>query len=354
MIYRHGGDIYRNQVDYDFSVSINPLGMPLKAIEAAHEGIALSGRYPDYSGEKLKTGISVKTGVSPGKLVIGNGAAELIYALCHAVKPCAALIAAPTFSEYAAAVRASGGKAVYHYLSDDNGYAVDESFVNAIDGSFDIVFLCNPNNPTGRLVDDVIMDMIIKKCRDTGSILCVDESFLPFVRGNAAFTVMRGGIFEDKHTYDCPIVAIRSFTKMYGMPGLRLGYLASGSTELAERIKEQLQPWNTSVPAQNAGAAALADTEFVYKTLDMIEQERDFLCRGLRTKRIKKVYNSVTNYIMFLSDGDLYGELYGRGIMIRDCSDMEGLTTGFYRIGVRSHSENQVFLRTLYSLEKGE
>lgn len=354
MNYTHGGDIYTNQVDYDFSVNINPLGMPLGSIAAAHEGIAMCGRYPDYNGTALRSAIADSNCCDADRVVIGNGAAELIYAVCYALKPKRAVTIAPTFQEYAAAVEASGGYMDYYMLTEADDFQVQTEISDYIKAETDIVFLCNPNNPTGKLADKGIIESVIRACSKTDTVLCIDESFLPFVKNSSELTVLNYDAFlEKKQNETCSILVIRSFTKIYGMPGLRLGYIVTNDIELSDRVRGQLQPWNVSIPAQLAGKAALKDREYIEKTLEMTELEKLYLYNGLDNKRIRKVYHGAANFILFYSDEDLYADMYKLGFMLRDCSNMKGLKRGYYRIGVRSHSENQMLVRALKSIEEG-
>ena len=343
MKYVHGGDIYRCPVEYDFSVNINPLGMPLKSIQAAHEGIVLSGRYPDYRGEKLCRAIARHRAVPEKSIILGNGGAELIYALCHAVHPKRVLAPAPTFQEYAAAVEAVGGRMQYHVLRETENFDLDEGLLEAITPDTDLLFLCNPNNPTGRMVEKELMHSIIARCGKLGVILCVDESFLPFAEDAAERTVL--SYMNEEQEACCKLVVIRSFTKIYGMPGLRLGYLVCNDDALLCAIRENMQPWNTSVPAQMAGLAALEDEEFLAKTHDMMRAERAYLEQELQRGLVDKLYPGCANYIFFRAGGQLFDILMEQGIMIRDCSNFVGLSKGYFRIGIRSHSENQMLIR---------
>lgn len=343
MKYVHGGDIYRCPVEYDFSVNINPLGMPLKSIQAAHEGIVLSGRYPDYRGEKLCRAIARHRAVPEKSIILGNGGAELIYALCHAVHPKRVLAPAPTFQEYAAAVEVVGGRMQYHVLRETENFDLDEGLLEAITPDTDLLFLCNPNNPTGRMVEKELMHSIIARCGKLGVILCVDESFLPFAEDAAERTVLSYMNVEQEAC--CKLVVIRSFTKIYGMPGLRLGYLTCNDDALLCAIRNNMQPWNTSVPAQLAGLAALEDVEFLAKTHDMMRAERTYLEQELQRGLVDKLYPGCANYIFFRAGVQLFDILMEQGIMIRDCSNFVGLSKGYFRIGIRSHSENQMLIR---------
>lgn len=341
MDYNHGGDIYRNPVEYDFSVSINPLGMPLRSIRAAHEGVVLSGRYPDYMGEKLCMALAEYFGLPRETIILGNGAAELIYALCHAVGARAGLVMAPTFGEYERALAAAGSLVAYHELQEQNDFVLDESVLDCIDGDVGLVFLCNPNNPTGKLAEKCVLRKIADKCEKRGIYLCVDESFLPFVTNQADYT-MAGSV--DISSYE-RLIVLRSFTKIYGMAGLRLGCALSGNGRLLGEMRRHMQPWNTSIPAQMAGCAALKDREFADRTRELIAAERQYLMGEMRQQLVDRLYDSQANYILFKSGAWLYDMLLEQGIMIRRCGDFKGLSDEYYRIGVRSHSENRVLVK---------
>lgn len=341
MEYKHGGDIYRNSAEYDFSVNINPLGMPLGSIQAAHEGIVLSGRYPDYMGEKLCGALAEYFALPQQTIILGNGAAELIYALCHALSVKVGLVIAPTFSEYARALTAAGSRVAYHMLCEKNAFALDEAVLDCIDQEIGLVFLCNPNNPTGKLTDRGLLGEIADRCEKKGVFLCIDESFLPFVPNHDAYTMTGSG---ELMSHD-RLIVLRSFTKIYGMAGLRLGCALSGNSRLLGEMRRHMQPWNTSVPAQMAGYAALKDMEFAERTRELIAAERGYLVRELTRGLADKLYEGAANYILFRSGAGLYDRLLKQGIMIRRCGDFEGLSDVYYRIGVRSRSENQMLVK---------
>ncbi|MBO5387983.1 MAG: aminotransferase class I/II-fold pyridoxal phosphate-dependent enzyme [Lachnospiraceae bacterium] len=342
MEYLHGGDIYRNQAEYDFSVNINPLGMPLGSIQAAHEGIVLVGRYPDYKCESLCQAIASSHSISPEYVLVGNGAAELIYNLCYAVNPRKALTIAPTFQEYEKAVNAAGGEMEYYYLKEENNFDLQYEFVTELFGrvgDLDMVFLCNPNNPTGRVIRKDILLKVLQTCQDREVYLCVDESFLPFLENEDNYSMI-----DYLESYD-KLIILRSFTKIYGMPGLRLGYALSSNIKLIENMREKCQPWSVSTPAQLAGISALKDVDFLEKTKRMIQGEREYLVRELMPIIAEKYYISYANFILFKGGADLKVRLLEEGVLIRDCSNFKGLGQGYYRMAVRSTSENKELVR---------
>ena len=329
--YTHGGDVYRNPIEYDFSINVNPLGMPLASIQAAHEGVVLTGRYPDYKAEQLRHAIAKAKQIPADRIIPGNGAAELLYALGQTI-PGKALTLAPTFTGYAEAVAAGGGELTY--ASDE------QELLAKMDDSIRLVFLCNPNNPTGTLFTREQILRVLAKAEAMQAYVCVDECFLPFLEEEASYSMLP---YLAKHPR---LLVLRAFTKIYCMAGLRLGYLACGDTELQSRIRAKLQPWNTSIPAQMAGIAALSDTEYLAKTRENLQAERAYLVPRLR-ELVAEVYDGYGNFLLFRDEPDLKERMLEVGVLIRACGDFEGLDDTYFRIGIRSHSENQEFIRRL-------
>lgn len=329
--YTHGGDVYRNPIEYDFSINVNPLGMPLASIQAAHEGIVLTGRYPDYRAEQLCRAIAKAQNIPADQIIPGNGAAELLYALGQMI-PGKALAIAPTFTGYAEAVAAGGGEMSYA--------GNDQELIEKLDDSIRLVFLCNPNNPTGTLFTREQILRVLAKAEAMQAYVCVDECFLPFLEEEASYSMLP---YLAKHPR---LLVLRAFTKIYCMAGLRLGYLACGDTELQSRIRAKLQPWNTSIPAQMAGIAALSDTEYLAKTRENLQAERAYLVPRLR-ELVAEVYDGYGNFLLFRDEPDLKERMLEVGVLIRACGDFEGLDDTYFRIGIRSHSENQEFIRRL-------
>ncbi|MCM1191083.1 MAG: aminotransferase class I/II-fold pyridoxal phosphate-dependent enzyme [Butyrivibrio sp.] len=353
MEYMHGGDIYRNKVMYDFSVNVNPLGMPERCMEAAKRGVELCTRYPDWKGEKLCRAIAAAEGVSEEQVVPGNGAAELLYALLFYLRPGKALVLAPSFGEYEAAVTASGGECRFRKLREEEDFRLGEDFPDEISEGTGMVILCNPNNPTGAVIEKELLLRIAGKCEDAGTWLCVDECFLPFTEREEELT-MKHCLEKFSH-----LIVLRAFTKIYGMPGLRLGYaMAAGSVPAG--IRRCMQPWNTSLPAQMAGLEALQSRGFIADTVKLVRKERCFLCRELADmpgENVEKVYPSEANFLLLRGRVDLYQRMLERGFLIRDCGNYRGLereadsTRGYFRIAVRTHAENRALADCLRQLK---
>lgn len=343
--YVHGGDIYRHPHVLDFSANINPLGTPEAVIRAAQESMTCVAHYPDAHQEKLKRALSEYEKVPEEWLICGNGAAELIFVLVQAVRPKKALIPAPTFAEYEQALRGVDCEVSYELLKEETGFRLGEEILNRLTEDLDIIFLCNPNNPTGLLTDEGLLEKIADVCEQRDILLVIDECFLDFVEGQERLTLKR------KLKDGRKLFILKAFTKRYAMAGLRLGYGISADAELLDAMAQRLQPWNVSIPAQEAGVAALRERAYVEKAKKIVEQEKGYLIRELR-KLGYQVYDSCANYIFFRGESDLHQKLLQEQVMIRDCSNYPGLTGGYYRIAVRLHQENERLLEAIRKVRK--
>lgn len=344
--YIHGGDIYRHPDVLDFSANINPLGTPPSVIQAAKDSMERICHYPDACQEKLKQALAAYEQVPVEWLVCGNGAAELIFALVQAVKPKRALVMAPTFAEYAQALESVGCEVNREVLKRENGFALQRTILEKIQKeALQMVFLCNPNNPTGILMDPELLRQIVTVCEQRKIYLVVDECFLDFVPEPELHT-LKGELNGKQYLF-----LLKAFTKRYAMAGLRLGYGITSGERLMENIERQLQPWNVSIPAQEAGCMALKETEYVEEARQLIFRERKFLRDELR-KTGYPVLDSQANYLFFEGEPDLYEKLLEEGVMIRDCGNYPGLWKGCYRIAVKLHAENEQLLQKIRKVRK--
>jgi threonine-phosphate decarboxylase len=338
----HGGDIFRNQgIILDYSVNTSPLGMPPAVREAIISHVAEYEHYPDPLCGSLRAALALHEGVPEEQLCCGNGAADLIFRLCLAYRPRHVLICAPTFSEYERAALLSGARVSRHVLLEENDFALTGAFINSITADVDMVMLCNPNNPTGKLIPPALLDSIREHCRAQKTLLMVDECFLPFT-GEASLTASPGGPPAAAPS----LVILKAFTKTYSLAGLRLGYLIADSAEFIAAIMDTGQAWSVSAPAQYAGLAALQVPSWIADARRLIAEERRFLTAELRALGLR-VIDSEVNYILFQSETPLLDALIARGILIRTCGSFYGLDNAWYRIGVKKHEYNEQLLSAL-------
>lgn len=354
MRHKHGGDVYSVPGMLDFSANINPLGMPKEVKDAAIKGIEQAVSYPEVSSKHLRKQLSEYYNINPEYVICGNGAAEIIFYICLASQPKKALLLAPSFAEYEISLRNVGCEITYYDLKEENDFKLKTDYITCLRDDLDILFLCNPNNPTGQMISKEFLLEVIKVCEEKQIRVVIDECFIDF-----SDELEKQSLRDEFVNYD-NLVIINAFTKLYAMPGLRLGYALSSDEVLCHKMQQLLQPWNVSVPAQLAGIAALKEKEYVMNTREMLRKEKEYLLdyflnknESVRSKEgcsIDKVYGHEANYIFFRSDINLYDNLYARGIQIRDCSNYRGLEKGYYRIAVRNRFENQRLIEAMFDI----
>lgn len=345
---KHGGDIYGNQnIRLDYSVNVNPFGMPESVRTAAARALDRCGCYPDSQCRELKRGIAGFYGLKEEWIVCGNGAAELIYCLAQARRPRRALILAPTFSEYENALLSVGCRVDYYELGREKNFELDEELIPHLSPDLDMVFLCNPNNPTGAAAGREVMEKILKACREQGILLAVDECFMEFVDGGQDISL--ASRLEPYQN----LFLLKAFTKSFAMAGLRLGYGMCSDARLLAKLETCRQPWSVSLIAQEAGIAALREEDYLRETRRVLKEERSFLSKGLRALGFS-VFESKANYLLFHGDedGSLYRHALSQGILIRDCSNYRGLLKGDYRICVGLHHNNIRLLEVLKKVKE--
>lgn len=336
----HGGDVYRYKNALDFSSNMNPLGTPERVIQAARDSMGEICNYPDIQQEKLISGIADWEDVPAEWIICGNGAAEVIFTLVHALKPKTALLLAPTFAEYEQALEAEDCQIAFHLLKEESGFLPDEDLLDDITEDTEVLFLCNPNNPTGRLIPLALMDRILERCSETGTFLVIDECFQDFIPEPAVYT-RKKDLKENKNLF-----LLKAFTKRYAMAGIRLGYGLTSNQELLDKMHRVVQPWNVSIPAQAAGVAALNETEYLAKGREIVFREQLFIKSKLQELGFK-VYDSQANYVFFRGPEGLVEKAWESKVLIRDCGNYRGLCQGYYRVAVRSHEENVRLIEAL-------
>jgi len=341
----HGGDIYRNKVNMDFSVNLNPMGTPPEVLKAMQEAIKRSDVYPDILHEDLLSGLQNMFGISAETITFGSGASELITATVRAINPKTALIFEPTFTGYTHALDAVNCNVHRVILKEARGFKLTEDELEVITTRPDLIIICDPANPTGLNVETDILISLLKKAKENGCKVILDQSFYLLSDNSEIFPEAEINSLIEK--YD-NLYIIRSFTKFLAIPGIRAGYLLA-TPQNVEAVNRQLPEWNISVVAEEAmkaGIDVLRGGDFVRESLELIQRERDFLQRSLMNLGLS-IFKSNTCFIMFKGPEGLYEGLLNRGILIRDCSDYPGLFKGFYRIAVRNHKDNVIFIETL-------
>lgn len=335
----HGGDVYEEDVVLDYSANTNPLGTPKRVLDAMRAVLDKVHQYPDPYCRELVRALSDFELVPEQYILCGNGAAELIYAYCEAVRPRRALELAPTFGEYGLALERVGCQVERYKLSKEQDFALDGQFLSCLSEQRpEVVFLCNPNNPTGQLIRPQLLQQILHTGRQYGIRLFLDECFLDLTDE---------GVSMKRFLQEFPqLFILKAFTKSYGMAGVRLGYGLSSDEELLEGMSRAVQPWNVSVVAQAAGVAALKERQFLDETKKLVAAERRWLKEQLEALGFW-VCPSAANYLLFYGAADLHTALKKYGMIVRNCDNYYGLSSGWYRIAVRLHEQNEQLIAAI-------
>ena len=346
----HGGDWagYRARFGHDaldFSANVSPLGLPQGVADAIVAALPTADRYPDPLCRELRTALSRAEQLPEPWILCGNGAADLISRLVWALKPRRALLPAPTFAEYAAALESVGCEVKRKTLHEADDFAVTEAFVQAVNQSIDLVFLCQPNNPTGQITPPELVQRLVRRCADCGAVLVVDECFLDFLQQRDALTAKP--LLQTAPN----LVILKAFTKLYAMAGVRLGYALCSNTALLAKMQAAGQPWGVSSLAQAAGAAALRETAYADAVRALIADQRPRLAAGLRALGLQVIEGSA-NYLLFRAPETLGAALQQRGVCLRSCGNYPGLSAGWYRTAVRTAPENEQLLQTMREVLK--
>lgn len=327
----------------DFSANINPLGLNLNIKNSIINNLEDIVNYPDITYYELKKEISSFENIKKENIFLGNGAAECIFNLVRALNPKKTLLLAPSFSEYEEAVNSVCGDIEYFLLKEEDDFKITDKFLESLDESIDLVFICNPNNPTGVITKKDYLEKIIKRAHDLNIFVAVDESFLDFVEDKEDYSVM-----DLVYKYS-NLVIIKSLTKFYAMPGLRIGFGVTANKDLLKNIDRVTMSWNVNTLASVSAICGLKQDTYNKDSILYVNKEREYLYNSLKDIKGLKVFNPSVNFIFFKIDKDidLKMELLKYGILIRSCNNYIGLDDMYYRIAVRTREENEKIISAL-------
>lgn len=328
----------------DFSASINPLGPPRSARRAFTKSYTEISHYPDLGGSVLREALARRHGLNPEKVLLGNGSAQLIYLICRALRPKSALVVHPAFCEYAHALELVGCAVRSYRLSADEEFRFCLTKLEPeLSRELDLVFLANPNSVTSGLIPRSEIEELASLALRKPFFLVIDEAFFDFVESESADRLLRENPY---------LIILRSLTKYYGLPGLRIGYLL-GNEEIVHLLALQQEPWSVNVPAQRVALACLGDESFKLRTDGWLQDQRRFMLKGLSRIPRLRPYPAQGNFILVRCDGSFVPQvrpfLLKRKILIRACDSFLGLGDNFFRVAVRLRDENR---RLLHSLEE--
>jgi threonine-phosphate decarboxylase len=353
----HGGGVDRAMAELgfsreqilDFSASINPFGTPSEVSTALEEGLARISDYPEIDAASLRSALADFHQLAEANLLPGSGSTELIYLLPRVFKPGRALLVEPCFSEYAPALQQVGCQLDRVCLSPETGFRFSaEQIFNSLQADTELVMLANPGNPTGVGIEP---EELLRLAAGLGACrLLVDEAFVDFCPQRSVLSQIT--VVEN-------LLVLRSMTKFYAIPGLRVGYLAGSATDI-EQIAALKEPWTLSNLAISAGKACLAATGYQQTTLQTIPGLRKNLAQGLLELGFE-VFDGEANYLLCrlpdtAADVDaqhLKDQLFQQGILVRACDDFGSLDADYLRFAVLSHEANQALLKALREFFSG-
>ena len=382
----HGGNIYKvfrekNLKEIlDYSSNINPYGIPESLKSRIIENLEILERYPDPDYVELREKLAHLNKVDMSDIVLGNGATEIIFLFMKVINPKKILIVSPTFGEYERAVKAVGTfrNSIDLSCSDDNKnienkeieieyFELKESddfnlnignLKNELEKKYDLLIICNPNNPTGKFLKLAQTEEILKECNKYDTKLFIDEAFIEFLADGMKESIINTE--ENKKN----LFVTRAFTKFFAIPGLRLGYGMYFDKELEQKISEKKEPWSVNNIAEMAGFTVLDDTEYIEKTLKWIAKEKIYMYEKLNEISGIKVYETEVNFITGKIDEKLFSEglnvkilrekMLEQGILIRDASNFKFLDERFFRLAIKDRESNDRVIKVLKGIFRGE
>lgn len=370
----HGGNIYKVFREknikeiLDYSSNINPYGIPESLKKRITENLEVLERYPDPDYVELRQKLANLNKVNLSDIILGNGATEIIFLFMKVINPKKILIVSPTFGEYERAVKATEISGDTVSLSSSNGdnknienkkieieyFELKESddfklnignLKNELENKYDLLIICNPNNPTGKFLKLAQTEEILKECNKYNTKLFIDEAFIEFLADRMKESIINTE--ENKKN----LFVTRAFTKFFAIPGLRLGYGMYFDKELEQKISEKKEPWSVNNIAEMAGLTVLDDTEYIEKTLKWIVEEKIYMYEKLNEISGIKSYETEVNFITGKIDEKLFSEglnvkvlrekMLEQGILIRDASNFKFLDERFFRLAIKDRASNE-------------
>ncbi len=359
MLTDHGGNIKKitdihkipkSQI-LDFSSNINPLGLNPKIKPILKKSICLLNSYPDPECNLAREALSGHLNINKENILLGNGSNELIHLIPAAIKPNHALILSPAFSEYELSIKLSGGKPYFIYADEKEDFQFNFKEIVKYVPKASLVIIINPNNPTGSLCEKEDLLNLAHICEKNNTYLLIDEVFMDFVENNIRFSLIKEAeLFKN-------LLVLRSLTKFYSLPGLRIGYLISNK-ELIKKISHLQPTWSVNTIAQEIITKGLFNANFIKKTISYVTGERKFLYDSLTSIEGIQAFQPSANFIFCrigkhgINSQNLSERLLKYKILIRNCANFKGLDNHYFRVAVRRRKDNLYLIRALKEIFK--
>ena len=364
----HGGNIYKifreKNIDkiLDYSSNINPYGLPENLKKEISEKLFVLERYPDPDYIELREKIAEKNNLNIENIIVGNGATEIIFLFMKILSPKKVLIVSPTFGEYERAIKAStlandSLEINYFELKETENFVLNvKNLETELENNYDLLILCNPNNPTGQFLKLKKLEEILKICEQKNTKLFVDEAFVEFVEDWENESIINSK--ENKEN----LFVIRAFTKFFAIPGLRLGYGICFNNNLLKKMLEKKEPWSVNNIADLAGKTVLDDENYIQKTKEWIKDQKKYMYENLNKIEGLRAYKTEVNFILLkiednllekgLDVKNLRKKMLEKGILIRDASNFIYLNKHYFRLAIKDKLNNEKVIETLTSILK--
>lgn len=336
-----------------FAANVNPLGISPKLREQLSTQLDVISSYPERDYRTLRGAIGTYVDADSEHIIVGNGSTELISGVIKSVCPKDAILISPTYSEYEREIHLCGGQLRYFYLEEEKGFVLNPNDLFAFfQDNTDMVILCNPNNPTSNAVDVETLREILTECKKRNIIMMIDETYIEF--SDAPVAIEAIPLTEEFDN----LVVLRGISKFFAAPGLRLGYAVMNNPEIQNNIMEHKDPWTINSLAAKAGEIMFTDEEYIQGTKQFITNEKDKMTKTLTDLNVFKVYPSDSNFLLvkIVSDAftatELFAECAKNELMIRDCTNFNGLGSKFIRICMMSEEDNQRLMDAIANFVK--
>ncbi|MEI6856479.1 threonine-phosphate decarboxylase CobD [Psychrilyobacter sp.] len=344
----HGGNIYKLKREkgievLDYSANINPLGLSDRLKEAVIENLSILEKYPDPDYLEMKKIIADYNGIGIDNIVVGNGATEIMFLYAKCLKPRKVLIISPTFAEYERALKSTDCDVEYFQLREDEEFILNiPRLKETLDETYDLLVVCNPNNPTGKFIKKDTLDDLAKFCLTKDTKILLDEAFIEFVEGNLSESILE---YRNENVF-----IVRALTKFFAIPGLRLGYGITFDSELKEKIESSREPWSVNAIAELATKVLLEDSEYIEKSENWIRKEKEYMYRELCNIEGIKPYKTESNFILVkLINGmeveEFREKMISLGVLVRNASNFNYLDNSYFRLAIKDRENNRKVLR---------
>ena len=323
----------------DFSASKNPYGIDPNLKDILKESIDILVHYPNQDYSEVKALISRKHDVSEESIYLGNGANSIIFRLFSIFdKELNICIPTPSFETYRLAAESVSANIVYY---DMNGFKITNEIFDILSDNIDVLVLTNPNNPTGYLIEEKLLQRLLEYCKAENIFVLLDECFLEFVLDGERYSQISN---LSKYTN---LAILRSLTKLYAFPGLRFGYLLTENKKIIENLNKLTPSWDINTLALEAAKFSL--TQNMSQVVLKIQKEKSILLKNLKSVGIE-VFDSKANFLLCRYKKNLSNALLNQGVIVRDCSDYRGMDDTYFRVAVRTNSDNMILFENIKEL----